>query len=88
MTLFEINPDHFERDRRLIKANGGRCLPIQGDVADSAASAARSKRLRREWGGIDILVANAGVAIGGSVVDMSEEDWAACSTSTSAARIA
>ena len=38
-------------------------------------SAVRWNATAEQWGGIDILVANAGIAVGGSVVDMSEAEW-------------
>lgn len=75
VTLFEINPVSLSEAAAEIESGGGRCLPIQGDVADSASVSRALECSAQEWGGIDILVANAGVAIGGSVVEMSEEEW-------------
>lgn len=75
VTLLEINAAYLDETTAAIQAGGGRCLPILGDVSDSSSVSGALDRSAREWGGIDILVANAGVAIGGSVVDISEEDW-------------
>ena len=44
-------------------------------MANSDAIKHALEATAKEWGGIDILVANAGVAIGGSVVDIAEEAW-------------
>ena len=75
VALFEINPANLMETKTLIEANGGRCLPFEGDVADSECIRSALETTAETWGGIDILVSNAGVAIGGSVVEMSEEAW-------------
>lgn len=75
VTLFEINLDSLQETAHLIESNGGRCLPTQGDVTDATRISNALESTAQKWGGIDILVANAGVAIGGSVVDMTEAAW-------------
>ena len=50
-------------------------MSFEGDVADSASISSALEITAKAWGGIDILVSNAGVAIGGSVVDISEAAW-------------
>ena len=75
VTLYEINPASLKETAALIEASGGGCLPIAGDVANSQGVSRALEATAAKWGGIDILISNAGVAIGGSVVDMSEEDW-------------
>lgn len=51
-------------------------LAIQADVADAAAMRQVVDRLTREWGGIDILVANAGGHGFGPTTEMADEEWA------------
>lgn len=75
VTLYDINADTVKETARLIESNGGQCLPIQGDVTDPAGVNEALESTAQKWGGIDILVANAGIAVGGSVVDMSEAEW-------------
>jgi 2-keto-3-deoxy-L-fuconate dehydrogenase len=75
VTLFEINETYLWETTRLIESSDGQCLPIRGDVTDASSISRALESTAEKWGGIDILVANAGVAIGGSVVDMSETDW-------------
>lgn len=48
------------------------CAANAGDAAQIEAMVARAVEL---YGGIDILVNNVGVAVGGGVVDISEDDW-------------
>jgi NAD(P)-dependent dehydrogenase (short-subunit alcohol dehydrogenase family) len=45
------------------------------DVRDDAAWHAARRWIRREWGGLDILINNAGVAGGGRFEAVSIEDW-------------
>src|SRR5690242_5017845 len=75
VTLYDINADTVNETAKLIESNGGQCLPIQGDVTDPKGVSAALDSTAQKWGGIDILVANAGIAVGGSVVDMSEAEW-------------
>ncbi len=75
VALFDINPTYLGETVALIESGGGRCLSFQGDVANAASVSTALEAVANAWGGIDILVANAGVAISGSVVEMSEERW-------------
>jgi NAD(P)-dependent dehydrogenase (short-subunit alcohol dehydrogenase family) len=75
VTLFDINPDYLAEAAAAIDAVGGRCLPVRGDVAAPEDVSGAIDATAEKWGGIDILVGNAGVAIGGSVVEMSEAMW-------------
>jgi meso-butanediol dehydrogenase / (S,S)-butanediol dehydrogenase / diacetyl reductase len=45
------------------------------DVTDAAATARLFGRLQSEWGGVDIVCANAGISTMNPVVDLSEADW-------------
>jgi NAD(P)-dependent dehydrogenase (short-subunit alcohol dehydrogenase family) len=58
-----------------ITAAGGQARFQLADVSRSADVQQMVAAALEHWGGLDILVNNAGVAIGGSVVDISEEDW-------------
>ncbi|MBT0958223.1 SDR family oxidoreductase [Alphaproteobacteria bacterium KMM 3653] len=44
-----------------IKASGGRALPVQANVADAAATKALFERAIAEFGGVDVVVSNAGI---------------------------
>lgn len=44
-----------------IKANKGNAFTLQTDVADAKAVEAMFKQLDEKWGGIDILINNAGI---------------------------
>lgn len=44
-----------------LREQGGRAIAVQGDVADAASAASLFDRVEAEWGGLDVLVNNAGV---------------------------
>jgi 3-oxoacyl-[acyl-carrier protein] reductase len=58
-----------------IRGNGTQAEVIRADVADSAAVAAMFARLAELWGGVDIVVNNAGATRDGFVMLMSDESW-------------
>jgi len=75
VALFDVDRVSVSESAAEITAAGGRCLAIEGDVSDSASVSAAIETTVRNYGGVDILVANAGVAIGGSVTEMDENAW-------------
>lgn len=58
-----------------IRARGGRALAIEADVSDVEAAAGCMDRVLQEYGRLDILVANAGVARDAVVWKMTEAQW-------------
>jgi len=54
---------------------GGRFLALVGDVRDEAAVAAAIDQTVAQFGGLDIVFGNAGVAAYGRVVELTEEQW-------------
>lgn len=54
---------------------GGRALAIVADVADSAQVKSAIDQSARTHGGLDTVVAAAGIALTGSVLQMAEADW-------------
>jgi 3-oxoacyl-[acyl-carrier protein] reductase len=58
-----------------IVARGGAAEVVQADVSDAQAVAAMFDRLKRSWGGIDILVNNAAITHDALLPLMSESAW-------------
>ena len=58
-----------------IRAGGGHALALQADVADFSACAAMAKALWNEFGFIDTLINNAGVACDRLFTDTLPGDW-------------
>lgn len=57
-----------------IRRDGGRALVLPTDVGDAAAARAAAARVRRAWGGVDVLVNNAGVLTPGPVATLRAAD--------------
>ncbi len=75
VTLFDINQDALAEMSLQIQDSCDNCLTVRGSVASSEDIREALAMTEREFGGVDILVANAGIALGGSVVEMSENEW-------------
>ncbi|HZC25684.1 MAG TPA: SDR family NAD(P)-dependent oxidoreductase [Actinopolymorphaceae bacterium] len=58
-----------------IAGQGGEAVAVRTDVSSSDAVDALVTTVADRFGRLDVLVNNAGVAIGGSVTDMPEDDW-------------
>jgi NAD(P)-dependent dehydrogenase (short-subunit alcohol dehydrogenase family) len=50
-------------------------LALAADVGDDAAMDRLHADMEREWGGIDVLVNNAGIASGGSMLETTMAEW-------------
>lgn len=59
-----------------IRASGGRALPLNADIADPLQVDTMVSRGVEEFGGLDFLVANAGIWTGGAVDALTDADWA------------
>jgi short-subunit dehydrogenase len=63
----------LEEVAREIGSSGGRALVLPGDVTDSDAVRAAAAELRRIFGPIDLLIANAGVSVNTFVPNLCEK---------------
>jgi len=73
--ISDIDSDALRTVSRQITGEGGQCLCVTADVADFGACERTAQQALATWGRIDMLVANAGVQIGGSLLEASEHDW-------------
>lgn len=71
----DLNAEGAEQTAAQVRELGRRALAIALDVRDKPAVQAMARRVRDEWGRIDILVACAGVLKHIPVLELSEEDW-------------
>lgn len=55
-------------------ANEVRGIAIAGDIADPAVSAAAVAHAQNAWGGLDVVIANAGYALRGDVTRLAHQD--------------
>jgi 3-oxoacyl-[acyl-carrier protein] reductase len=58
-----------------IEADGGRGLAVAGDVCDPTVPEAAVAATVEHFGGLQILVNNAGVGVFANVADTTDEDW-------------
>ena len=77
----------FAREGASVVVTGRRSEPIQGvasetagvavagDIADPAHAADAVKTAVSTYGGLDIVVANAGIGLGGSAAETTDEQW-------------
>lgn len=56
-------------------ADSDTLLPIHGDVTKQESMDAAAKAVLDEFGGLDVLVCNAGIGAAGTVVDNDDEEW-------------
>ncbi len=68
-------PESAEEVVSEIKKNGGLAIALQGDVSREDEVKAMFELMVKEFGTIDILVANAGIQKDCNFEDMSLEDW-------------
>lgn len=57
------------------RALGGETLGLKADVTDPKAMAEVAARVAEKWGGVDVLVNNAGLHRGGRVDRLDDQDW-------------
>lgn len=60
---------------RSIEQMGGTAIALAGDLGDHEVPGRLVEAAVTEFGGLDALVANAGIAIPGAICDVSLEDW-------------
>lgn len=59
----------------LITREGGQGLSFALDVTDEQSFIAAAERVQAEWGGVDVVVNNAGVAVSGAIEATPIRDW-------------
>jgi 2-keto-3-deoxy-L-fuconate dehydrogenase len=73
--LVDVAGEALERTAEALRAEGAEVLARVHDVADPAAWAETEAATRERFGGLDRVVANAGITDSGSVAEMPFEAW-------------
>lgn len=66
---------NLDATRAAIEAAGGEFLALEGDIASPATAEAAVAAVMKQWGGIDALVANAGITRDNLIIRMSADEW-------------
>ncbi len=75
VTLADVDIDAAEQVAGEISELGGEAFVHETDVTRAGDFEALVGRVVSEWGGLDVMVNNAGVGIASNVVDAKEEDY-------------
>jgi NAD(P)-dependent dehydrogenase (short-subunit alcohol dehydrogenase family) len=67
--------DAAEKTAADIRAAGSRALAVEADVTDYAAVQRMVERVKGEWGGVDVLVNNAGMVSRKFFLQTKPEEW-------------
>lgn len=73
--VLDLSPDAAEAVAKQIADEGGTALALEADVADRPAVEAAVGQLTAEYGGLHILVNNAGVIRDNLLFKMTDADW-------------
>ncbi len=71
----DLRADGAAETVEILTARGVDCLALQLDVTSEDSWAEAMSAIQRQWGGLDVLVNNAGVATAGTVEDAPIEQW-------------
>jgi short-subunit dehydrogenase len=67
--------DSLEETKNAVEAKGGQCFAVVGDIADPVVRQRMVDTCMKEFGGIDLLVNNAGLAKPGLAKNLSTDIW-------------
>jgi 3-hydroxybutyrate dehydrogenase len=75
VAIADLNFSAAQAVSKQINSAGGRAIPIQMDVANEDQVSAGFEQVVQDFGGVDVLVSNAGIQIINPIVDFSFSDW-------------
>lgn len=75
VVLADFEGEKLDRATSDIAGNGCDATALPLDITDSDACEAAAASVVRTCGRIDVLVANAGIQVGGSLLETPEQDW-------------
>ena len=75
VVVTDIDSEGMETTVSNIEGAGGTAFALAHDVTDEDAWMAVLETVKDRYGGLNILVNNAGIGIGGPLLEMSLEDW-------------
>jgi len=75
VVVADLHKDRAEKVAHEISAQGGKALPTSADVSSASDVDRMMSAVLNEWGGLDVMVNNAGIILQAPTVDMTEAQW-------------
>jgi 3-oxoacyl-[acyl-carrier protein] reductase len=71
-----VNYFHSPKDaEEVVRSAGFHAMAVKADVGSMTDVREMAQRVDREWGRVDVLINNAGVAMDGLMMSYNEDDW-------------
>lgn len=67
--------DNADKAAQELDSTGKRVLGLASDVRDLQSEVAALDKVRRHWGSVDVLIANAGLGHFGSIEELTPDQW-------------
>jgi NAD(P)-dependent dehydrogenase (short-subunit alcohol dehydrogenase family) len=68
-------PEDLAETKRLIEAQGRRCIAVKGDIRDIAQLRRAAAEMEQAFGKIDVVVADAAIQRWKDLLEMEDDDW-------------
>ena len=75
VAVSDLREDTAQATAEAVRAAGSQALPLVLDVTSEASFESAVSAVCAQWGGVDVLVNNAGVATAGTVADAPLKQW-------------
>lgn len=75
VAIADLKRDAAEQTAAALRQAGGKAMAVEMDVTREEAVQAATDEVAQAWGGVDILVSNAGIQIVNPIEDFSFADW-------------
>jgi len=75
VAVADVNDARAMEAAEEVETAGGEALVLHCDITSDASVSDAAAEVDEAWGGVDVLINNAGVAAAGTVIDTSMEDW-------------
>ena len=76
--VVDLQGDAAQATCELIRNSGGAAVPCQADISTAEGAEEMISRAVLEFGSLDVLHNNAGIAVRGTVTEQDEEGWDRC----------